>query len=287
MWVAYTILSAVLLGFYDVAKKRALRSNDVLWVLLVSCAFTALMLCPWLEKGPASHHLQLVCKAALVTASWIGGLVGMKYLPLTTVSTLKASRPMFVVLFSLLLFGERLNLWQSIGVLVVLLSIFLLSRSSRAEGVRFSHNKGVAAMTVSILAGVASALFDKYIMGHMEPLFVQSWTNIYITALLGIIIGIKYIAQKYCGREYAPRPFKWDWYLPLIAVLITAADFLYFYALSLDGALLSVISLIRRGSVVVVFICGALLFHEHRIKEKAAVLGLMLAGVTLLMVGSM
>lgn len=285
MWIALSILSALLLGFYDVAKKNALRRNDVMWVLLVSCAMTTVLLSPWLKPGPVSYHLQLAVKAALVTASWIGGLVGMKYLPLTTVSSIKASRPMFVVLFSLILFSEKLNLWQWAGVIGVLCAIFLLSRSSSAEGIDFRHNKGIWAMAISVFAGVASALFDKHVMESMEPLFVQSWSNFYITLMLLAILGVQFLLGR-SGKRDAVKGLRWDWWLPVIAVLITGADFLYFYALSLEGSLLSVVSIVRRCSVIVVFLCGAFLFKEHRIKEKAGILALMLSGVLLLMVGS-
>ena len=46
------------------------------------------------------------------------------------------------------------------------------------------------------------------------------------------------------------------------------ADFAYFYALSLPGAMISIVSMVRRGSVLVSFLCGALLFREKNIKSK-------------------
>ena len=83
------------------------------------------------------------------------------------------------------------------------------------------------------------------------------------------------------------EPFRWDWTLVLIAVFITAADMLYFFSLKADGSMLSVISLIRRSSVIVTFALGAALFKEKRIAQKAGVLLLMLAGVVLLMISSL
>ena len=74
--------------------------------------------------------------------------------------------------------------------------------------------------------------------------------------------------------------------LLLTALVITASDALYFYSLSGEGALLSVITLVRRASVIVTFVLGALLFKEHRIRDKAAVLAILLAGLVLLVLGS-
>ena len=74
--------------------------------------------------------------------------------------------------------------------------------------------------------------------------------------------------------------------LLLIAVFIVGADMLYFFALKQEGALLSVVSLIRRCSVVVTFILGAIVFQEKKIKEKAIDLAILLAGMALLLYGS-
>ena len=274
------LASAVLLGVYDVAKKSALKRNGVYFILLLATALSALFVSPFLTLGNGSDHLRLIFKAVLVTASWVSGMIALQLLPITTVSTFKTSRPMFVVLFSILLFGERLNWQQWLGVAAVLLSLWLLSVNSEREGISFKGNKGFWALVVSIYTGVASALWDKHIMSGMQPLFVQSWTNIYITLLLALIMLL-----RRCKGISAP--VRWDWTIVLIALLITGADMLYFFSLKEDGALLSVISLIRRSSVIITFALGAALFKEKRIAQKAGVLLLMLAGVTVLMVGSL
>ena len=281
MWLWMTLASALLLGIYDIFKKQALRNNGVLWVLLAATAFSTLFLCPFLSAGTADDHLRIIFKAFLVTVSWVSGLIGLKLLPVTTVSTLKASRPFFVVIFSIVLFGERLNVWQWAGVALALLALTLLSGASKKEGIDFSRSKGVAAMAVSILAGVASALYDKRVITGMEPLFLQSWCNFYITLMLALCIFVKALHDK----EKRER-FRWDWMLLVIAVFITGADMLYFFALKLEGALLSVISLIRRCSVVVTFVLGAIVFKEKKIREKAVDLAILMAAMGLLLYGS-
>lgn len=279
MWIWLSLVSACLLGLYDVCKKKALGDNGVLWVLFAATAFSTLFLAPWLRVGPASDHLQLAVKAVLVTTSWVSGLIGMKYLPLTTVSTLKGSRPVFVVLFSILLFGEKLEALQWVGVLLSLTALVLLSLSSKKEIGAQAQLKGFVQMGISVLAGVASALYDKHIMAQMEPIFVQSWSNLYITVLLAACLG----AQSLFMKESFKR-FTWDWTLVLIAVLITASDFIYFYSLKAPGSMLSIISVVRRSSVIFTFIFGALFFKERNVKEKAFALAIMASGVLLLLV---
>ena len=282
MWFWLAFASSVLLGLYDVAKKQALRKNDIWFVLFGATVLTVLFLCPFLGYGTPRQHLCLALKGVLVTTSWVSGMMALKLLPITVVSPLKATRPLFVILVSIILFGERMNPWQWAGTAVMLAAIWLLSASGQKEGIRFFRNKGIWAMGVSILSGVASALYDKHIMANlgMEPLFVQSWANFYIAVILGLIILVRLAARK------EDVSFKWDWTIVLIAVLITAADACYFFALSQEGALLSVISMVRRCSVVVTFVLGAVMFKERNLRGKAASLLLMLAGMFLLFSGT-
>ena len=276
-----SVCSALLLGVYDVAKKQALKRNGVYWILVSATALTAVFLSPFLSHGSLMDHLSLVLKAVLVSTSWVSGLYAMKHLPLTTVSTIKASRPMFVVIFSILLFGERLNLLQWLGVALVMAALFLSSRSKRHDTDKETSAKGMTCMVISVLSGSASALYDKYILQHLEPLFVQSWTNIYITVLLAVVMLVQYLADR---QKF--EPFHWDWRIPLIAVLITVSDMLYFHSVKDPDALLSVISMIRRSSVLITFLFGALMFKEGHIKDKALDMALMMAGLALLLSGS-
>ena len=279
MWVLLAVFSAILLGTYDVAKKQALRKNGTFAVLLVATALSTLFVSPFLRIGPAEDHLKLALKAVLVTASWVSGMEGLKRLPLTTVSTIKGSRPVFVVLFSIILFGERLNWMQWLGIAIVLGALYMLGFTSRSDASAQVRKTGFIWMGISVLTGVASALYDKYIMKGMEPMFVQSWTNLFITLILALCVLVKRLQAR-------SDKFRWDWTLVLVAVLITGADALYFFALKQPDALLSIISVVRRASVLVTFVLGAIIFHEGNIRAKGLNMLLMAAGVVLLLIGS-
>ncbi|MCQ2176475.1 MAG: DMT family transporter [Bacteroidales bacterium] len=281
MWICLVIISAVLLGLYDVCKKQSLKNNSVLMVLLCTTALSTAYLAPWFQTGNSSDYLRIALKAVLVACSWISGLAAMELVPLSTVSTLKASRPVFVLLFSILLFSERLNALQWVGSILAITAIFILSRASRKEGIVFSHSKGILYMVLCIITGVASALYDKHILGFMDPMFVQCWTNLFTTVILALALTTDYFIDR---KGF--RPFKADWVLPVTALLITLADFFYFKALSTEGSLLSVVSMVRRSSVLVPFIFGAALWHEKNIRGKSVALLIMLAGIALITWGT-
>ncbi|WP_195460426.1 DMT family transporter [Alistipes sp. D31t1_170403_E11] len=298
MWLTLAFTSAALLGFYDAAKKKALTGNAVLPVLLLNTFFSALFLLPmiisaecgfgWFDgtvlaasPGTLSAHGLVLLKSSIVLTSWIFGYFAMKHLPITIVGPINATRPVMVLIGALLIFGERLNAYQWTGVALALVSLFLLSRSGRREGVDFRHNIWIIFIAVAAVAAVASGLYDKFIMSRLDPVFVQGWCNLYLFGLMSVVIGI-----LWWPRRRTTTPFHWNWAIPLISVFLVLADFAYFYALHQPDAMISIVSMVRRSSVVVSFLCGAVLFRERNLCSKAVDLAFILVGMVFLWLGS-
>ena len=297
MWLILAFVSAALLGLYDVAKKQAVKGNAVPTVLLLNTLFSSLLFLPviissecdlgWfagsvfdVEPQPLRVHLLIILKSAIVLSSWIFGYFGIKHLPLTLVGPINATCPVLVLVGAMLIFGERLNALQWIGVLLALISIFLLSRAGKREGIDFARNRWILCVAAAAVLGAASGLYDRHIMRELEPLFVQSWYNIYQFSMMAIAVTLIYLLQP--NRT----PFHWSWAIPLISLFLSAADLAYFVALSDGEAMISVVSMIRRGSVVVSFACGAMLFKEKNLRSKAIDLVFILAGMLFLWLGS-
>ena len=246
MWLLLAFVSAALLGLYDTSKKAALENNAVLPVLFLNTLFSTVIFSPFIidslagtgwfagsifDSSPfaghpgtsgafqetaeqlssgmqAAHpllkaHLLVILKSCIVLTSWIFGYFGLKHLPITIVGPINATRPILVLVGAMLLFGERLNAWQWAGVVLAMISLFLLSRSSRKENVDFSHK-----------------------------------------------------------------------------------DFAYLTALNQPDAMISVVSLVRRGSVIISFLCGAMIFRERNLKAKALDLAFILIGMIFIWLGS-
>ena len=297
MWLSLAFLSAALLGLYDVAKKKSLSGNAVLPVLLLNTLFSSLLFLPailsaelglgWFDstplaasRGTAEAHALVAVKSVIVLTSWIFGYFGMKHLPLTIVGPVNATRPVLVLVGALAVFGERLNGFQWSGVALALTSLVLLSRSGRREGVDFRHNVWILCLAAAAVTGAASGLYDKYIMTRLDPAFVQSWYNLYQLGMMAVVTALLWLPRR------AASPFRWSWAIPLISVFLSAADFAYFCALREPDAMISVVSMVRRGSVVVSFLCGALLFGERNLRAKAVDLGFVLLGMLFLWLGS-
>ena len=299
MWVGAAFLSALLLGLYDVAKKRSLGGNAVIPVLLLNTLFSSLIFLPvilsaelqlgWFEgtslegdTGSLAKHSLVALKSLITLSSWLCGYFAIKHLPLTIVGPVNATRPVVVLIGATLLFGERLNMWQWGGVLLTILSLYLLSIAGRKENINFKQSRHVWALFAAMLLGAVSGLYDKYIISthELDPTFVQSWFSIYQLVMMTIIASVVWLPKRTTER------FEWRWTIPLISLFVSCADFCYYHALDMEGAMIAIVSMIRRSSVIVTFLCGALLFGERNLRTKALDLALIIIGMILLALGS-
>lgn len=297
MWLALAFFSAALLGLYDVSKKQALRVNAVIPVLFLNTLFSSLIFLPFIILSATSNlldgtmlhvpvcgwevHKYIIVKSFIVLGSWLFGYFGMKHLPITIVGPINATRPVMVLLGALLIFGERLNGYQWVGVILAMVSFLLLSRSGKREGIDFTHNRWIYFVVLSSLLGAVSALYDKFLMQHFDSMVVQSWFTVYQLFIMGIVLLVLW----YPKRKQS-TPFHWSWAIPCISIFLSVADFAYFTSLAQENSLISVVSMVRRGSVVVSFLCGALLFHEKNLRSKAVDMILVLLGMLFLYLGT-
>lgn len=304
MWLTLAFISASLLGLYDVCKKQSLKDNAVIPVLLLNTLFCSIIFLPCILLSSAgvftegdlffthtygwAEHKYIILKAVIVLASWLCAYFGMKHLPLTIVGPINATRPVMVLIGAMVFFAERLNIWQWAGVLTALVGIELLKKTSKKEGINWGHNKWIYFVILGNILGAVSGLYDKYLMAApenggigLDRMAVQSWYNIYQFAMMSVML----VCLWYPTRKRT-TPFHWQWSILLISVFLSMADFAYFYALGLDGAMISIVSMIRRGSVIVSFLCGAMIYHEKNLKAKIADLALVLLSMAFLFIGS-
>ena len=299
MWLLLAFCSAALLGFYDVFKKKSLSNNAVLPVLALNTLFSSIIFIPFIllshfapqmlqdsifyvpDSGGWEVHKFILLKSFIVLSSWAFGYFGMKHLPLTIVGPINATRPVMTLVGAMLIFGERLNLYQWIGVFMAVISFFMLSRSGKKEGIDFKHDRWTWFVVLAAVLGAVSGLYDKYLMGRFNNMQVQAWYNIYQLFMMGGVLMF-----LWWPKRKTSTPFRWDWCIILISVFLSAADFVYFYALSMEDSMISIVSMVRRGSVVVSFLFGAMMFHEKNLKSKAIDLLLVLIGMFFLYLGS-
>ena len=296
-WILASLLSAFFLGCYDLNKKHALTGNAVFPVLFLSTVtgatvWSALLLFQqlapaatpaWLLVEPLTwqQHLLLMAKSGIVASSWIFSYFGEKHLPISIASPIRATGPVWTFFGAMMVLGERPSLLEVLGIATTLASFVALSFAGQKEGIHFHRNPWIWRLIVGTLLGACSGLYDKYLLGtlQLQASTVQAWFSIYLVPILFPF------ALGWRLRWWPRNEFTWRWSIPLIALCLLVADFLYFGALRDSEALVSIVSRLRRGSTLIAFAGGILLFHEHNGRNKLpAVIGI-LVGITLTILG--
>lgn len=295
VWLTLALASALLLGGYEIARKSAVEKNAVLPVLLTAhlggLAFLSLgAVVVWLVPETAARysfgveplnprqHMLIVAKAALVSLSWVCAYFAVKHLPISIAGPLRSLSPLVTVLGAVVVFGEAPSGLQFAGMVVILGGYLGFAWLGRAEGIHFHADRWVLLLLLGTFVGAVSGLYDKHLLQHfrIHPTTLQVWFTIYNIVIQIVLVAVLWWPKR-SQDVFVFRPV-----VPLVGALLVVADQFYFRALAEPDALVSVVSLVRRTSVVVSFVVGGLLFREKLLKEKGGFLLLILAGVTLL-----
>lgn len=290
-----SICSAVFLGFYEIAKKASLKENAVPPVLFFNVMTAAGLWIPLIlfsqffpdgilrvEPLTGTGHILLFLKSLIAGSSWIFASFALKHLPMSIAAPIRASSPFWTISIAVLFLNERPDLWQWSGIAIILISFYVFSLVGRKEGIHFHRNRWVGFMVVATLLGACSALYDKYLLQNckMHAATVQAWFSVYLVLIMTPLVTHWYLK----GR--VSTPFHWRWSIPMIAILLLISDFLYFTAIETPGGLISVISPLRRTSIVIAFIAGIRIYGEKNPVPKAVCIMSMLVGVYILSLSS-
>jgi len=294
-WMLLSLCSAVFLGFYEIAKKAAVRENAVPPVLFFNVLTAALFWTPlllvsrfapermpveWLLVEPLTwrSHGLLFAKSMIAGSSWIFASFALKHLPMSIAAPIRASSPLWTIFIAVAFMEERPEPLQWLGVTIILASFYAFSLVGRREGIHFHRNRWVGFMIIATLLGACSALYDKFLLQNMQMTAstVQAWFSIYLVIVMAPLL------IRWCVWDRLTSPFQWRWSIPMIAILLLVSDFMYFSAIEQKDALISVISPLRRTSVVIAFIAGVRIYGEKNWRPKALCIVSLLLGVYVL-----
>lgn len=306
MWTLLAFVSAVCLGGYDISKKIALRQNAVVDVLTISIWVSAfilmvpLVLSRWLPETMGGTpfyvpemdiegHLFTLLKSSIVLSSWIFAYVSLKHLPLSVVSPMQATRPMWTLIGALVLFDERLNGWQWVGVMLAIGSIFAFSfkgyrRNQRMVGNANQENKPYyICLALAIVIGACSGLYDKYMMRRYDHNAVQVYYTLYQALMMAVVWVI--MRRKELKAHRLPA-VQWTPAIVLISIFLVISDNVYMLALRDPESMIAVVSTIRRGGAIIGFGYGLVWLKEGDVWPKLACMAGVLAGLVCLAIGS-
>lgn len=290
MWVFLALLSALGLGIYEVFKKEAVRDNDVLTVLALNTVFGALIMSPVIVGGIVSGRqwfggdamgfVYMLGKALIVLTAWGLSYSSVKQLPLTITGPINATSPVLVLMGGLIIYGEQLSLLQWAGMILGFASLYFSALAGSKDGFSWRNSRWMWVAIAAMLVNAMSGLYDKFLLRRFEPIEVQACYSLMQCLIMCTVVMLmkRFSAQK--------TQFHWRWAILGVPVFLTAADLIYYNALSQPDSMISIVSMIRRSSVVVSFLYGAFILHEKNLKTKIVDLALLFLGLVLIILGS-
>ena len=295
-WVLLSLISAFLLGFYDIFKKRTVVGNAIIPVLFYSTLISGLLFLPFIitshlhpewydgnfwkqffvEPLTGRQHLLILGKTALILVSWMFSYSAMKNLPITVVGPVNQLRPAISLLLLFAIFQEHLSWTQWVGVVLALVSFYLMNRSGKLEGIHFKTNKWVYMLLASAILVALSGVYDKFLLSgeSISPATIQAWYTIYDFLMMAVLFFIIWRPQR------AKQPFEWRGGIALMAIFVTIADVIYLSGLKQEAAVIVLIPLILYGvRLLVSFAYGAIFFKEKNIRSKIIPLLMVIAAL--------
>ena len=197
---------------------------------------------------------------------------------------------MWTLIGAMLIFGERLNPWQWIGVLLAIGSIFLFQlssfdfRLSTLSRPRLRSNYYLA-LALAIIIGACSGLYDKYIMRLYDHNAVQVYYTLYQAVMMlcvWMIVNQKNLQSKISNI----KSIKQFWAIILISLFLIVSDNVYMLAMQDPDSMIAVVSTIRRGGTVIGFAYGLIFLKEKDPYKKVLCMLGILAGLICLALGS-
>lgn len=291
MWILLAVISSISLGFFDVFKKLSLERNNVFVVLMLNVLMCSIMVSPLTVMSlmgkpecalTANGHALIALKSIIVTISWLLGFASTKYLPLSISGSINATRPILVLFGAIAFFEESPNAIQWAGIILGFVSLLWVGFIGRREKTEKGLGIWIFMGIISIVLWAASGLYDKWLLSSgYKPLAIEAWYPFYQTLIMIVIVAVEHSHKRSIDR------FHWNKNIVVISIFIIIADLAYFFSLSYPESLVSIASMIRRGSALVAFFYGAIALKEKNLRLKIIDQILLIAGMTLIIIGSL
>jgi drug/metabolite transporter (DMT)-like permease len=295
LWFYLAILSAILFALKEVVSKKLLKKYDISATQLtfeqhlVAGLITLLFFLPFIDFFMFYDELYLfIGKSIFLTIVSILYLSLLKEFDISLVSPLLNLSPLFLLIFSTLFLNEKVTLIQILGILIIIMGVYILEVTKHHHLRKIPHKfhlKNLLSkppiffikITILLICMSSIPVFDKAIFNSG----INVYTNVYFSSLLVfIIISVYFIKKKYFKavcRRIAREPKTLS-----IGLIAVADTFTILSAISLPGALVSLIVPIRRTSSLFSAFFGGILFHEQHLGKKLFAAGIILIGAILI-----
>jgi len=285
-WVVLSLACAFFTATLAVLSKIALRKKNELFVLWVIYAFSLPLFLILFIHQPKPHLASAFWKTVAVLmpieiVAFFLYLRALKLSPLSLVFPFLGLTPAFSILTSSIILKEKVTPIGMWGVLLVSFGAYLLNANTIRTGGIFApiksiyREKGVRLMVlVAFIYSIASVLGKKAVL-LSSP---ETFPAIYYSVFFAVITPLVYIKTKRANITLERK----DLFLFVGMGALFAMAILFHYK-AISQVNVSYMLSVKRLSLLISVIYGAIIFREKNIAYRLAGSLVMLCGVVILL----
>jgi drug/metabolite transporter (DMT)-like permease len=281
-WVWLSLVAAFTLATSDALTKRALAFHDeyvVAWLRLVFSLPLLLIIflfipVPKLDKG---FYTAFALSLPLEIASIILYIKALRLSPLSLTLPFLALTPVFLIIVSFIMLGERVSFAGLMGILFISAGSYTLNISKIKEGIfaplrAITKEKGsVLMIAVALIYSLTSSL-GKMAINHSSPLFFGITYYAALAIVFTPIVLYKRKSGKIEGRTILAVTLPGIFYSLMVISHMIAISLAY----------VAYVITIKRMSLIIGVLYGYFFFKEKNIRERLFGAMLMFVGFVMI-----
>lgn len=266
-WLYLSMISGVLVGFYYIVQKMATQNTKVLNVLFVHCFFCFLFMSVNFNQAKELELYTIFLifiKAFIIFIGWTCSMNALKNLPISIITPFNTITPLLTIIIGIVFLHEVLSIFQILGIIILLTSYYMISKSGNIEVNGLFRNKYFWFMFVGAVSNALSAVLDKVIMKNAQTPQMQFWFMFFLWVLYTIVLIYNKIKTK--EKFYIEK--KSLFFILCMSIFILVADYIYFNVVKDPKSMISIILPLRNMSIIVSVLVGGLIFKEKNLLQK-------------------
>ncbi|MEG3974918.1 EamA family transporter [Microcoleus sp. herbarium8] len=283
-WLIFGILTAFFEAIKDVFSKQNLKKNDEYVVAWSLASFSAVFLTPFLffiEIPQLNPQLNPQFWIALSIGGSINAVTVILYIKAIKLSDLSltvplvALTPLFMLLTSPLIVGEYPNLFDYIGIFLIVTGSYLLNIKEKSQGYlapfkALLHQPGPKLMLIVAFLWSITSNFDKIGVQNSSPIF---WLFSLFTTMSLLLLPVLLNKTPNPSRKIMQQ-------LPMLATMgFVNALGVIFQMQALTMTLVVQVIAVKRTSVLMGVLFGHFIFKEKDIQQRLLGAAIMIVGV--------
>lgn len=278
-WMLLTLIYGIISGVYYIFQKEAMKKNHSIEVFVTYVTISLIIV--FFDVGNVitinpNYLLLIALKSLVLVISFILSFKAMSKLSVSLYGVINMSRILFTTLWGIIFLNETFGESQLIGMILICLGLILVNifKDNKCK----NDKKYILILLIGCLLASISGLLDKLIATNVTPVELQWWYLLFLFIFTWMYVFIRKVKINFRGT------FK-NYWIYLYSISFIAADRILFMANGIKESEISIISLLKQISVIIMILIGGKIFKENHLKSKLLCSLIIILGLGIIVIG--